>query len=668
MIRKVFFILLFFPSMLFAQINTDRVMTIARNALYFEDYVLSIQYFNQVISAKPYLYEPYFFRGVAKLNLDDFQGAEQDCTEAINRNPFVVACYQVRGLARIRQQNYDGAISDYEKALEYEPETIGLWHNLSLCKMQKEDYEGAQEDLDKLKVLAPKHTAAYLMSADVSLRQKDTLRAEQNIDKALEIDPYDGDVWSSKAILHLQQSKYKDAEADLNKAIHLASKNANNYINRALARYHQNNLRGAMSDYDLALEIDPSNFLGHYNRGLLRAQVGDDNRAIEDFNFVIEIEPENMMAIFNRGLLLDQTGDYRGAIKDFSTVIDEYPNFLTGYHYRAAARRKIGDVKGADADEFKLLKAQIDRQNGVNSNKTTADASDEKTRKKSDKNMNNYRKIVVADNANDEQRYKSEYRGKVQDRNVRVELQPMYALTYYEKRNDVKRTINYYRDIDDLNHDSLFHNQLIITNMEAPLTEKQASEHFASVNEYTLLLTKEPNNAKLRFLRGMDFYLTQDFPSAVEDFTQAILADGSFFPAYFNRALVRYKQLEYRKNEARISREAGAAMTSSDEVKAVDYELVKSDLNKVIELVPDFAFAYYNRGNIYSQLSDYRAAIADYDKALSLNPNFAEAYYNRGLTLIFLGNNKQGITDLSKAGELGLFSAYNIIKRFTEVK
>ena len=37
------------------KINTDRVMTIARNALYFEDYVLSIQYFNQVINAKPYL-------------------------------------------------------------------------------------------------------------------------------------------------------------------------------------------------------------------------------------------------------------------------------------------------------------------------------------------------------------------------------------------------------------------------------------------------------------------------------------------------------------------------------------------------------------------------------------------------------------------------------------
>ena len=101
-------------------------------------------------------------------------------------------------------------------------------------------------------------------------------------------------------------------------------------------------------------------------------------------------------------------------------------------------------------------------------------------------------------------------------------------------------------------------------------------------------------------------------------------------------------------------------------VKASDHELVKRDLDKVIELAPDFVFAYYNRGNILAALKDYRAAIVDYDRALELDPNLAEAYYNRGLTHIFLGNNRQGVQDLSKAGELGLYSAYNIIKRFTE--
>lgn len=93
------YILVACPVLAFAQINTDKVMSIGRNALYFEDYVLSIQYFNQVINAKPYLADPYFYRGLAKINLDDFQGAEKDCSEAIERNPFVVSAYQVRGLA-----------------------------------------------------------------------------------------------------------------------------------------------------------------------------------------------------------------------------------------------------------------------------------------------------------------------------------------------------------------------------------------------------------------------------------------------------------------------------------------------------------------------------------------------------------------------------------------
>ena len=92
-----------------AQVNTDHMMKVGRNALYFSDYVLSIQYFNQVINAKPYLYEPYFFRGLAKFYLDDFIGAEADCSAAIDRNPFVVDSYQLRGLSRVNQGKFADA-------------------------------------------------------------------------------------------------------------------------------------------------------------------------------------------------------------------------------------------------------------------------------------------------------------------------------------------------------------------------------------------------------------------------------------------------------------------------------------------------------------------------------------------------------------------------------
>ena len=383
-----------------------------------------------------------------------------------------------------------------------------------------------------------------------------------------------------------------------------------------------------MSDYDLALDIDPNNFIGHYNRGLLRARVGDDNRAIEDFDFVIKMEPDNMMAIFNRGLLRAQTGDYRGAIQDYSTVINQHPNFLAGYYQRAEARKKIGDRKGAEQDEFKLLKAQLDKQNGVtnkdvaqNQNPDQDSEGDDKdrTRKKSDKNMNNYRKIVIADDSEAEQRYTSDYRGRVQDKNVNITLEPMFALTYYEKMSDVKRSV----------------------------------------------IVDDEKNASKRFARAIDFYLVQDFSSAVSDLTQTILLDGDFFPAYFMRALIRCKQLEYQKAEQTADTDVPGD-NARKEITAVDYEVVRKDLDKVINLAPDFVYAYYNRANVSAMLKDYRSAIADYNKAIELNPDFADAYFNRGLTHIFLGNNKLGISDLSKAGELGIVSAYNVIKRFTD--
>ena len=175
----------------------------------------------------------------------------------------------------------------------------------------------------------------------------------------------------------------------------------------------------------------------------------------------------------------------------------------------------------------------------------------------------------------------------------------------------------------------------------------------------------DPNDVHKRFARAIDFYLVQDLDNALNDLNEAIKCEPHFFLPYFNRAIVRYKQMEYQK-VAQDYEQKGKNLEPKPAVKAADHELVRRDLDKVIELAPDFVFAYYNRGNILAALKDYRAAIVDYDRALELDPNLAEAYYNRGLTHIFLGNNRQGVQDLSKAGELGLYSAYNIIKRFTE--
>ena len=114
------------------------------------------------------------------MNLDDFPGAEDDCSEALERNPFVVSAYLIRGLARIQQDDFSGAIEDYQKALKLDPENINVWHNMSLCRIRKEDYDGAKRSLDSLIVISPRYTKAYLMRGEVDLKQKDTLMAQKD--------------------------------------------------------------------------------------------------------------------------------------------------------------------------------------------------------------------------------------------------------------------------------------------------------------------------------------------------------------------------------------------------------------------------------------------------------------------------------------------------------
>jgi tetratricopeptide (TPR) repeat protein len=52
--------------------------------------------------------------------------------------------------------------------------------------------------------------------------------------------------------------------------------------------------------------------------------------------------------------------------------------------------------------------------------------------------------------------------------------------------------------------------------------------------------------------------------------------------------------------------------------------------SKAIEINPQDANAYFNRGNAYEEKSDHDRAIAEYSKVIEINPQDANAYFNRG--------------------------------------
>lgn len=612
-------------------------MLMGRNALYYEDYVLAIQRFNSVITAKPYLADPYFYRGLAKFYLEDYAGAEADCSLALDRRPYNAQYYSLRGLCRINMEHYEQAIEDYRASLDQNPMERNNWHNMVLCFMEIEKYEQADSALDKMMDLWPREASHCTMKAQVSLARKDTLLAEEWVDSALVLDEFDGGAWSMKAAMLVNREEYADAEAALDKAIVQKPRIPGLYVNRALARFQQNNIRGAMSDYDQAVEIDAANYIAHYNRALLRAQVGDDNRAIEDFDYVLRVEPDNMIALYNRAILLDRTGDYRGAIRDISTVIDAYPQFWAGYRQRASILRKIGDVYGAERDEYRILKAEMEVRTGTYKVQKT-------TRKKSERNIEDYNKLVVDDEQADMDKYASEFRGRVQNRQTELKCLPMYVLGFYSKEHPTRRYQPYSGEVEKFSADNGLEQALVVSSQEISPDSARLEFHQQRIVRDIVL----GQSCQL----VMDYYIVRDFESSMTMLDSLIVSVPGVNPMYhFLRAQVRTSQVEVQP-------------VNESELRLRYFEIIQ-DLKFCAKSFPEFPYASFNIGNTYVKLKDYQSAINAYTEAMERDPDMPEAYFNRGVARILDGKIAEGLADLSKAGERGLYQSYNLIKKYS---
>lgn len=636
-----------------AQFNVDRLITSGKVALHYEDYVLSIQYFNQAISLKPYLWEPWQYRAIAKFYLDDYSGAEIDASEAINLNPYIAEIYDLRGISRIRQKKYDGAIYDYNKALRVSPDNRNYWYNRAVCKMEKKDYEACSLDLDTIIRKWKKYAPPYLLKVEINLLQKDTVKATEWLDRSLEVDPYNAEAWRMRANIALSREEWRRADSLYSKVIHLKPKNVASYLNRAVARLKINNLRGAMQDYDFALEFDPTNFLGHYNRGLLRQQVGDDNRAIEDFDFVISLEPDNIMAIFNRATLLDRVGDLKRAIADYSRVIDEFPNFWTGLHYRASCYRRLGMTAKAEMDEFRIYKAQMNKHLGIQQRWSRKKITE--IRKKSEIDPEKYNEIVVEDNTEPgDHEYKSEYRGKVQNRHVDEDYQPYVVLSPYEYDNALKANKPFDRYVDEFNmkYKQLTNSLMYLATLPDQVPGDKVAELFAVIDTLTARIADGKDDSEVKELllaRSAIYTMVQNYEDAVRDVDAYLSIDPTSALAWWQRAVSNARLSEYEMTQ---NRQNGNLMMAG----------VVSDFEKAASLHPDNAYIYYCEGTFYASRGDETKAIELFTKALAIDDRLPEAYYNRGIAYLHKGIKDKAFIDLGKAGELGLYQAYSIIK------
>lgn len=639
-----------------AQYNKEYFFWVGRRFLMDNNYAEAIKTLNILLRVDENAYEAYFLRGIAKYNLDDLLGAEQDFTYAIEKNPVFTTAYTYRAITRSRLGNYDDALNDFQEAIDLRPDLPNPYYSRGVTRLLNQQFKEAIEDFNMFIRHDSKVADAYINRGTSYLYLKDTTAAYDNYNLAIRTNRENPDGYNRRGVLLMAQKKYDEALADFNKAVECDSSYLLSYFNRAIVHSHLNRPVESLADFDRTIELDSTNSLAYFNRAIVRSQIGDLNRALEDYDKVAYYTPDNVLVYYNRALLQSHLGDLQAALRDFDKAIQLYPDFANAYINRSHIRFMLRDTKGAKQDRQTADRKIAEYRSKLKDSVSYSIYSD--TTHRFDQLLSFDTKLA----GSDFERISTRTSGE------NLALMPLFKFTLTDA--DTVQTIDpkryYLQRVEDFT-----------AQIGNPYLKLSRAESHIPTDSLVALDSRladrihgSPDSWQALFLRGITQSLIKQYTNSVATYSAAIEMAPSNPFLYLNRSTTQAEMIDFISS---IDNSYQRIAIDSDPVnrlhnnssRTYNYDEAIADLNKAIKLFPQFAYAYYNRGNLMALSGKLPEAMEDYTKAIELWPNFAEAYYNRGLVQIYMKDTRKGCLDLSKAGELGIAGAYTLLHRYS---
>jgi tetratricopeptide (TPR) repeat protein len=387
----------------------------------------------------------------------------------------------------------------------------------------------------------------------------------------------------------------------------------------------------AIEQFDLALKVNPLDPLllisrGESRRALAqRLQVEGKSRdaqqalqeAISDFSQAIDLDPFSIEAYLDRGRTYLLTSDYEQAVEDFAVILKMNDKHVEAINLQAVARQALGQLQ--ESIEA-LQKAIALDKNHIDSYLKLAEVY--RTQGAYEEALDNFREAIRINPSLPEV-----YHGRGR---LYASLQPpQYADAYIDFGRAIKLSAGGAADV--------------YTDWGDALLRQRNFPEAAKVLEQAT--TADRSAARAHFLLGQAKYEAGDFAGAVESYTYVLdNINARFVQAYVGRA---------RANRALGNRDK----------QRTPYDLALQDLNQALQLTPDLADAYLERGDVYHRLGEEQLAIEDFNRAVQLEEQqftddparrkrTPQPYNRLGELFLEQGNYSEAINSFNKAIEI----------------
>ncbi|MBR1421812.1 MAG: tetratricopeptide repeat protein [Selenomonadaceae bacterium] len=184
--------------------------------------------------------------------------------------------------------------------------------------------------------------------------------------------------------------------------------------------------------------------------------------------------------------------------------------------------------------------------------------------------------------------------------------------------------------------------------------------YVSALEYYNHALEINPNSAEAYNNRGLTYYHLNQFTNALSDFSKAIDLDKNFSHAYNNRGMILNSMGQHSQaipdfdQALKLNPKFSYALNNRGNAYAAigKYQNAVQDLKSAAKISDNSAEIHNNLGNVYQATEKYSDAIKEYSKAIKLNANYFEAFYNRSIVYYMQKKYSEALSDARRAVEL----------------
>lgn len=632
-------------------------------------YFLSFTVFGQQSKSDKYLLDcvAYFHKG-------EFKKVISLATKAIANDPNKEFAYYYRGVAKSALKEYDEAIADFIKVVEINPKYLDTYYELGrACYFQK-NYNKAINCFSKAIEYDSTLAKAYLAKGLIRYEQNDIL-ALSDLNQAIHFAPNSPDAYLYRASIYESLNNDEKALEDYSSIIKLVPYPCYHcHYNRGIINNELGKYDAAIDDFDRYIELDTLNKYSYNERGWAKFNIGAYQEAIKDFNMSIKVDslnpdPFGRVSKVEANLFTQSIQEYR---KNLELLSEYTKKFVHPYINRGAAYFALKEYDKAKSDiEFaysydrtnSLCLYYMGKLNMISKNYWQAE---------------NYISNAITNGLSNSQVYYDRAQCRYILRIAEAYYDYNKALTLGELSNEQK--VYSHLNKGNIAYFTLKnYDSTVLADFEyAYLNGKDLIDSMLPLIRviYTLQCTNRKFEDALNSLQAiqklekatketifLNTYDKSDILIQLKRYEEANNIVSRFINNLPNDSAGNHKKYYFQKLQILILIRKG---NYSEGIKQAEYLLKKVSSNtKDIYLCNSILFV---RSEAFYKLKKYKNIIEDMNSILKIDYANAAAYYNLGESHYLLGEKDLGCSYIQKAFDIGIdinriTDDYNIIDK-----